>query len=231
MSTLPSENEYKDIVSSVKASSKTRPSHHRVAEANSELRHKDVRSTTLERLRVTWEADNRVEGLPQPVQLGEGLYCLLDNALSRYPPMISFWDAFSRKSLTRKGRNSSRKLFRRGMGDPYHPGCVMAAMNALHGINLWRWDCQAWKPSLKKRSKDGWPKVRAKQTSISRGGRCVFTRHFAITHVAMQRLLKRQGSFRQRLAVPVLRNGHRKPLQKGCNFSGWWGMCIVQCCQ
>jgi formate C-acetyltransferase len=43
------------------------------------LRHKDVRSTTLERIRLTREADDRVEGLAQPLQLGEGLSFLLDN--------------------------------------------------------------------------------------------------------------------------------------------------------
>ena len=39
---------------------------------------KDVRSTTLERLRKTREADLRVRSLLQPLQLGEGLYHLLD---------------------------------------------------------------------------------------------------------------------------------------------------------
>ena len=49
-----------------------------VREAIDALRHKDVRSTTLERLRITWEADACVAGLSQPLQLGEGLYYLLD---------------------------------------------------------------------------------------------------------------------------------------------------------
>jgi trans-4-hydroxy-L-proline dehydratase len=49
-----------------------------VDEAISVLRYKDPRSTTLERLRVTHEADLQVEGLSQPLQLGEGLYYLLD---------------------------------------------------------------------------------------------------------------------------------------------------------
>ena len=49
-----------------------------IHEALDVLRFKDVRSTTLERLRVTWEADARVQGLPQPLQLGQGLYHLLD---------------------------------------------------------------------------------------------------------------------------------------------------------
>ena len=40
---------------------------------------KDVRSTTLERLRRTRHADLLVAGLPQPLQLGEGLYHLLDH--------------------------------------------------------------------------------------------------------------------------------------------------------
>jgi len=44
-----------------------------------ELVRKDVRSTTLERLRKTREADLHVQGLPQPLQLGEGLYHLLDH--------------------------------------------------------------------------------------------------------------------------------------------------------
>ncbi len=53
-------------------------SRRRVKEAIEILREKDVKSTTLERMRVTWEADRRVQGLPQPLQLGEGLYYLLD---------------------------------------------------------------------------------------------------------------------------------------------------------
>ena len=43
------------------------------------LRHKHVLSTTLERLRVTLEADAQVQDLTQPLQLGEGLYYLLDH--------------------------------------------------------------------------------------------------------------------------------------------------------
>lgn len=50
----------------------------RVDEALESLRHKEVRSTTLERLRLTRQADALVQGLPQPLQLGEGLYDLLD---------------------------------------------------------------------------------------------------------------------------------------------------------
>ena len=53
-------------------------SRQRIAEAIDTLRHKDVRSTTYERLRLTWEADALVQGLPQPKQLGEGLAFLLD---------------------------------------------------------------------------------------------------------------------------------------------------------
>ena len=49
----------------------------RVDEAISVLRYKDTRSTTLERLRVTHEADLHVEGLPQSLQLGEGLYFIV----------------------------------------------------------------------------------------------------------------------------------------------------------
>ncbi len=41
-------------------------------------RHKPVRSTTLERLRLTRQADLDVTGLPQPLQLGEGFRRLLD---------------------------------------------------------------------------------------------------------------------------------------------------------
>ena len=36
------------------------------------VRTKDVRSTTLERLRLTREADRLVQGMPQPLQLAEG---------------------------------------------------------------------------------------------------------------------------------------------------------------
>ena len=50
----------------------------RVPEALHALRHKPVQSTTLERLRLTLEADRAVQGLPQPLQLGEGLVYLLD---------------------------------------------------------------------------------------------------------------------------------------------------------
>ena len=52
---------------------------HRVTEAIISLREKAVRSTTLERLRLTREADLEVQGMPQPLQLGEGLYYLLDH--------------------------------------------------------------------------------------------------------------------------------------------------------
>jgi len=48
-----------------------------INEALDALRFKDVRSTSIERLRVTWEADGLVQGLPQPLQLGEGLFYLL----------------------------------------------------------------------------------------------------------------------------------------------------------
>jgi len=49
-----------------------------VAEAIDALRHKDPRSTTLERFRLSAEADEQVEGMPQPLQLGRGLNHLLD---------------------------------------------------------------------------------------------------------------------------------------------------------
>ena len=51
----------------------------RIDEAVEALRYKPVCSTTLERLRVTEKANHRVAGLPQPLQLGEGLYYLLDH--------------------------------------------------------------------------------------------------------------------------------------------------------
>ena len=57
--------------------SETMPSA-RVEEAISSLCDKEVRSTTLERLRLTREADALVDGLPQPRQLGDGVYHLLD---------------------------------------------------------------------------------------------------------------------------------------------------------
>ena len=44
-----------------------------------ELLTKAVRSTTLERLRKTVEADLHVQGMSQPLQLGQGLYHLLDH--------------------------------------------------------------------------------------------------------------------------------------------------------
>ena len=51
----------------------------RVSEAVASLRFKDVRSTTFERLQLTRRADAGVRGLPQPLQLGQGLYDLLDH--------------------------------------------------------------------------------------------------------------------------------------------------------
>ncbi len=50
----------------------------RVDEALQILRGKDVRSATMERLRLSWGADAYVHGLPQQLQIGEGLYHLLD---------------------------------------------------------------------------------------------------------------------------------------------------------
>ena len=50
----------------------------RVAEAVHILREKDVSSATIEQLRLSFEADAFVQGLPQQLQLGEGLYYLLD---------------------------------------------------------------------------------------------------------------------------------------------------------
>jgi hypothetical protein len=52
--------------------------HNRLDEAVTSLRYKEVKSTSLERLKCTRQADLLVEGLPQPTQLGEGLYYLLD---------------------------------------------------------------------------------------------------------------------------------------------------------
>jgi len=50
----------------------------RVIEATDSLRSKEVRSTTYRRLCITREADQLVQGHPQPLQLSEGLYDLLD---------------------------------------------------------------------------------------------------------------------------------------------------------
>jgi hypothetical protein len=50
-----------------------------VAETLHGLRYKPVNSTTLERLRITRQADERVRGLPQPLQLGEGLHFILSH--------------------------------------------------------------------------------------------------------------------------------------------------------
>ena len=54
-------------------------SRQRIQEAIDVLRYKDVRSTTYERLWLTWEADALVQDLPQPRQLGQGLTYLLDH--------------------------------------------------------------------------------------------------------------------------------------------------------
>ncbi len=50
----------------------------RIQEAVSYLCDKEVHSTTLERLRLAHEAEACVRDLPQPLQLGEGVYYLLD---------------------------------------------------------------------------------------------------------------------------------------------------------
>ena len=50
-----------------------------MAEAVHILREKDVSSATIEQLRLSFEADAFVQGLPQQLQLGEGLYYLLDS--------------------------------------------------------------------------------------------------------------------------------------------------------
>ena len=49
-----------------------------MVEAINCLRYKAIRCTTFHRLCITREADQRVQGLPQPRQLSEGLYYLLD---------------------------------------------------------------------------------------------------------------------------------------------------------
>lgn len=67
----------------VAADAKTSPA---IAEALDALRTKPVRSTTMERLRLTIEADEMVTDLPQPLQLGEGLYHLLNNISTPLAP-------------------------------------------------------------------------------------------------------------------------------------------------
>ncbi len=51
----------------------------RIDEALDVLRNKDVRSTTLERLKRTRDADAHVRDRPQPLQLGEGFRHLLEH--------------------------------------------------------------------------------------------------------------------------------------------------------
>lgn len=53
--------------------------HRRISETLHGIREKDVHSTTIERLRITWDADSLVHGRPQQLQIGEGLYYLLDH--------------------------------------------------------------------------------------------------------------------------------------------------------
>ena len=53
-------------------------SQRRIEESLFAIREKDVRSATIERLRIMWEANAVVAGLPQQLQIGEGLYYLLD---------------------------------------------------------------------------------------------------------------------------------------------------------
>lgn len=66
------------IDNSTITSTESSASRRRMAEAIDALREKDVRSATLERLRILCEADEFVRGLPQQLQMGEGLYYLLD---------------------------------------------------------------------------------------------------------------------------------------------------------
>ena len=54
-------------------------SRRRIEESLYAIREKDLRSATMERLRIAWEANAAVDGLPQQLQLGEGLYYLLDH--------------------------------------------------------------------------------------------------------------------------------------------------------
>ncbi|MEK7400665.1 MAG: hypothetical protein AAB116_27285 [Candidatus Poribacteria bacterium] len=60
-------------------------SERKIKEALYAIREKDFKSATIERLRITWKADEHVQGLPQQLQLGEGLYYLLD----RIPTPVS----------------------------------------------------------------------------------------------------------------------------------------------
>lgn len=51
----------------------------RVKEALDSLRYKPVKSTTLERLKISVEAEKAVRGYSQPLQLGHGLNYILDH--------------------------------------------------------------------------------------------------------------------------------------------------------
>lgn len=54
-------------------------SRRRIDESLFAIREKHIRSATIERLRITWDAERVVAGLPQQLQIGEGLYYLLDH--------------------------------------------------------------------------------------------------------------------------------------------------------
>lgn len=54
-------------------------SRRRIEEALYATREKDVKSATIERLRITWEADALVQDLPQQLQLGKGLNYILNH--------------------------------------------------------------------------------------------------------------------------------------------------------
>ena len=54
-------------------------SQRRIEESLHAIREKDIRSATIERVRIVWNADRVVEGLPQQIQIGEGLYYLLEH--------------------------------------------------------------------------------------------------------------------------------------------------------
>lgn len=69
----------------------------RIEEALYAIHDKDVRSATIERLKITWEADELVKDLPQQLQLGEGLYeCNSNFRQLRAAP----WTSYLSKEIT-----------------------------------------------------------------------------------------------------------------------------------
>ncbi len=92
----------------------------RINEALFAIREKDIRSATIERLRITWEADEFVKDLPQQLQLGEGLYYLLDHISVPVSPDDVILGRINEEIPDEEGEALLRKTAEKwGRGIPY----------------------------------------------------------------------------------------------------------------